>query len=137
FLTGVTGAFFKSLALTLASSLAVSFVIAFFAIPLLADYFMTVKETKTGDHNGPVFRRVLSGYRKAFEALLRSPPLVLPVLAGFLAIGYLAYTNVGSGFMPLMNEGAFVFEYIARPGISPQDDVRMLKQLERLLNQVL
>src|SRR5579863_10125486 len=86
FLTGVTGAFFKSLALTLASSLIVSFIAAFFAIPLLADYFMTAKD-KTG-HAGPIFGRVLWAYRRIFQGLLRNPPLVLPVLAGFLAIGY-------------------------------------------------
>src|SRR5438105_3624602 len=136
FLTGVTGAFFKSLALTLASSLIVSFLAAFFAVPLLADYFMTVKEAKTGDHNGPIFRRVLSGYRTIFQALLRSPPLVLPVLAGFLAIGYLAYTQVGSGFMPVMDEGGFVFDYIAPPGNSLQDTDRMLKQVEVILSQI-
>src|SRR5205814_649469 len=63
FLTGVTGAFFKSPALTLASSLIVSFLAAFFVIPLLADYFMTAKAASTGYHNGPIFRCVLSVYR--------------------------------------------------------------------------
>jgi CzcA family heavy metal efflux pump len=132
FLTGVTGAFFKALSLTLAAALTVSFLAAFFAIPLMADYFMTVKETKT-DHAGPIFRRVLSGYRKVFQGLLASPALVLPVLAGFLAVGYLAYTQVGSGFMPVMDEGGFVFDYIAPPGNSLQDTDKMLQQVERIL----
>jgi CzcA family heavy metal efflux pump len=132
FLTGVTGAFFKALSLTLAAALTVSFLAAFFAIPLMADYFMTAKETKT-DHSGPIFRRVLSGYRKVFQGLLASPALVLPVLAGFLAVGYLAYTHVGSGFMPVMDEGGFVFDYIAPPGNSLQDTDKMLQQVEKIL----
>jgi CzcA family heavy metal efflux pump len=136
FLTGVTGAFFKSLALTLASSLVVSFLAAFFALPLLAHYFMSVKQDRTGDHNGPIFRAVLRGYRAIFQGLLRSPPLVLPVLAGFLAIGYLAYTHVGSGFMPVMDEGGFVFDYIAPAGNSLQDTDKMLRQVETILSQI-
>ena len=132
FLTGVTGAFFKALSLTLAAALIVSFLAAFFAIPLMADYFMSAKDAKS-DHAGPIFRRVLSGYRKVFQGLLRSPALVLPVLAGFLAVGYLAYTHVGSGFMPVMDEGGFVFDYIAPPGNSLQDTDKMLQQVERIL----
>lgn len=134
FLSGVTGAFFKSLALTLASSLVVSFIAAFFAIPLLADYFLTAKEHH--DRNGPIFRGVLWAYRRIFQGMLRSPPLLLPVLAGFLAVGYLAYTHVGSGFMPVMDEGGFVFDYIAPPGNSLQDTDKMLRQVELIISQI-
>ncbi|HEX5279132.1 MAG TPA: efflux RND transporter permease subunit [Micropepsaceae bacterium] len=133
FLSGVTGAFFKSLALTLASSLVVSFLAAFFAIPLLADYFLTAKEHK--DRSGPIFRRVLWGYRSIFQGMLRSPALLLPVLVGFLAVGYLAFTHVGSGFMPVMDEGGFVFDYIAPAGNSLQDTDKMLRQVELILSQ--
>ena len=37
FLSGVTGAFFKSLSLTMAASLIISFLMAWLAVPLLAD----------------------------------------------------------------------------------------------------
>ena len=134
FLTGVTGAFFKALSLTLAASLIVSFLAAFFAIPLMADFFMTAKANK--DHNGPIFTHVLRGYRSAFHGLLRSPALALPVLAVFLAIGYLAYTHVGSGFMPVMDEGGFVFDYIAPAGNSLQDTDKMLQQVEKIIRTV-
>ncbi len=131
FLTGVTGAFFKALSLTLAASLIVSFLAAFFAIPLMADFFMTATANK--DHAGPIFRRVLSGYRRIFQGLLRNPALALPVVAGFLAIGYLAYTHVGTGFMPVMDEGGFVFDYIAPAGNSLQDTDKMLQQVEKII----
>jgi CzcA family heavy metal efflux pump len=133
FLTGVTGAFFKALSLTLAASLIISFLAAFFAIPLMADYFITAKETKHQEHQGPIFRRVLSGYRKTFNGLLAFPMLALPVVAAFLAVGYLAYTQVGSGFMPIMDEGGFVFDYISPPGASLEDTDAMLQQVEKIL----
>src|SRR5258706_1572476 len=133
FLTGVTGAFFKALSLTLAASLIISFLAAFFAIPLMADYFITAKEAQHKGHQGPIFRRVLSGYRKTFNGLLAFPMLALPVVAAFLAIGYLAYTQVGSGFMPVMDEGGFVFDYISPPGASLEDTDAMLQQVEKIL----
>jgi CzcA family heavy metal efflux pump len=134
FLTGVTGAFFKALSLTLAASLIVSFLAAFFAIPLMADFFMTAKANE--DHNGPVFTRVLRGYRSTFQGLLRTPALALPALAAFLAIGYLAFTHVGSGFMPVMDEGGFVFDYIAPAGNSLQDTDKMLQQVEKIIRGI-
>src|SRR5258706_3928673 len=85
FLTGVTGAFFKALSLALAAALIVSFLAAFFVIPLMADYFITAKEVKHQEHSGPIFKRVLSGYRWIFTGLLALPILVLPVVSTILA----------------------------------------------------
>jgi CzcA family heavy metal efflux pump len=133
FLTGVTGAFFKALSLTLAAALIVSFLAAFFVIPLLADYVLTAKDAKAEEHTGPVFRRVLRYYRKTFKGLLAFPVLALPVFAIFLAAGYLAYTQVGTGFMPIMDEGGFVFDYISPPGTSLEDTDAMLNQVEKIL----
>jgi len=41
FLSGVTGAFFKALSLTMASALVISFLITWLAVPLLADHLLT------------------------------------------------------------------------------------------------
>src|SRR5215471_9133675 len=133
FLTGVTGAFFKALSLTLAAALIVSFLAAFFIIPLMADYFITAKQHQTKDHAGPVLRRVLRGYRATFKGLLAAPVLALPIVAAFLATGYIAYNKVGTGFMPSMDEGGFVFDYIAPAGNSLEDTDKMLLQVEKIL----
>jgi CzcA family heavy metal efflux pump len=133
FLTGVTGAFFKALSLTLAAALIVSFLAAFFVIPLMADYFITAKEVKHQEHSGPIFKRVLYGYRKVFKGLLAVPILALPAVVAFLAFGYFAYTHVGTGFMPSMDEGGFVFDYISPPGNSLEDTDKMLTQVEKIL----
>ena len=133
FLSGVTGAFFKALSLTLASALIVSFLAAFFVVPLLADYLLTAKDAAAGEHSGPVFRRVLAFYRNIFERLQLRPILVLPALAIFLAAGVFAYTQVGSGFMPSMDEGGFVFDYVSPPGTSLQDTDAMVQQAEKIL----
>jgi CzcA family heavy metal efflux pump len=133
FLTGVTGAFFKALSLTLAAALIVSFLAAFFVIPVMADYFITAKDAMAEEHSGPIFGRVLDAYRKIFARLLVAPVLVLPVVVGFLAVGYLAYSRVGTGFMPVMDEGGFVFDYVSPPGTSLQDTDKMLQQVEKIL----
>ena len=46
FLSGVTGAFFKALSLTMAASLFISFLVAWLAVPLLADRFLNEKDAR-------------------------------------------------------------------------------------------
>jgi CzcA family heavy metal efflux pump len=133
FLGGVTGAFFKALSLTLASALIVSFFVSFFVIPLLADHFMKAKSAGSEGPEGALSAGVLSIYRSLFERLRARPVLVLPALAVFVACGYLAYTKVGSGFMPSMDEGGFVFDYFSPPGTSLSDTDALVQQVERIL----
>lgn len=133
FLSGVTGAFFRALSLTLASALIVSFFAAFFVVPLLADYFMSSKKAPTDGGARPLARGMLSAYRRAFVGLRGRPWLLAPMLAVFVTIGWLCYRQVGSGFMPAMDEGGFVFDYIAPPGTSLTDTDAMLRQVEAIL----
>ena len=129
FLSGVTGAFFKALSLTLASALVVSFLVAFFVIPLLADYLMRARHAHAEAQVSPV----VAFYRRLFLQLHARPSWVLPILAALSLGGYLAYTQVGSGFMPRMDEGGFVLDYISPPGTSLTDTDALLQQVERIL----
>lgn len=133
FLSGVTGAFFKALSLTLASALIVSFLVALFVVPLLADYFIKAKDSESEEHVGPILGRVLSVYRKQLLRLQARPWLVLPILAILIVVGAVAFTRVGSGFMPKMDEGGFILDYISPPGTSLKDTDALLQQVEHVL----
>lgn len=132
FLSGVTGAFFKALSLTLASALAVSFFAAFFVIPLLADFFIAPRPQQPPGRAA----RAVAVYRRSFNALRLRSWLLIPLLGIFAVLGYVAYRNVGSGFMPSMDEGGFVFDYIAPPGTSLEDTDGMVRQVESILRAI-
>jgi CzcA family heavy metal efflux pump len=127
FLTGVTGAFFKALSLTMASALFISFLAAWFVIPLLADYLVSRHGTEA-DHS-----RVTAGYKAAYSAASARPLWIAAATAALLVAGFFAYRNVGSGFMPAMDEGGFILDYIAPPGTSLADTDRMLLQVESII----
>jgi CzcA family heavy metal efflux pump len=132
FLTGVTGAFFKALSLTMASSLVVSFLLAWLAIPLLAEHLLTEKDAERED-NGPIFRRIQQGYQGLMLRLIHRPVLMLAVIVPFLGISYMAYKQVGSGFMPHMDEGGFVLDFLSPPGTSLTETDRLVSQIESIL----
>ena len=55
--------------------------------------------------------------------------------AMFLAIAWVAYDHVETGFVPVMDEGAFVLDYWAPAGTSLQETTRMLRQVDAILEQ--
>ncbi|MGA7979563.1 MAG: efflux RND transporter permease subunit [Chromatiaceae bacterium] len=132
FLSGVTGAFFKALSLTMASSLVISYLVAWLAIPLIADHLVPRKtaEREVRSSAGAI---LLDGYRRLMAGLFARPWWLLAGIVPLLGMGYLAYHQVGSGFMPSMDEGGFVLDYNAPAGTSLTETDRLLHQVERLL----
>lgn len=134
FLSGVTGAFFKALSLTMASSLFISFLVAWLVVPLLADFMLGQKDTER-EHVSRIGRRVNHGYTKLMVRLLRRPAWLLVGLLPLLATAYLAFNNVGSGFMPTLDEGGFTLDYRAAPGTSLDETNRLLMQVAAVLKK--
>lgn len=134
FLSGVTGAFFKALSLTMASALIISFLLAWLAVPLLADHLVSDRDAEREDA-GPVLRAVQRGYRQVLGRVLAWPWLLLLLLAPLLGAGYLAYRHVGSGFMPHIDEGGFVLDYRAPAGTSLTETDRLVRQVGHILQQ--
>jgi CzcA family heavy metal efflux pump len=134
FLTGVTGAFFKALSLTMAVSLVISFLIAWLAIPVVAAHLLGPKDAEQ-EEGGSVTRAAHRLYARLMHRLLTRPWLIALVIIPMLGLGYLAYQNLGSGFMPVMDEGGFIIDYNARPGTSLKETDRLLRQVEAILHE--
>ncbi len=132
FLSGVTGAFFRALSLTMASSLFISFLLAWLAVPLLAEHLLSEKDAKRKDV-GALFKGLQHGYGWLMQRLMKTPSLVIIGIAPLLIVGYIAYKQVGSGFMPHMDEGGFILDYRSPEGTSLTETDRLLQQVEAIL----
>jgi CzcA family heavy metal efflux pump len=132
FLSGVTGAFFRALSLTMASSLLISYLIAWLAVPLLADHLLNPKDAEQKE-GGLITEKIHAFYDAIMNRFLSRPRLVLiPVILLILA-GLFCYKHVGSGFMPAMDEGGFILDYLSAPGTSLSETDRLLRQVEKIL----
>ena len=69
------------------------------------------------------------------QRLLRQPRFVIVFLVPLLLLGFIAFKNVGSGFMPVMDEGGFILDYISPPGTSLAETDRLLRQVESVLQE--
>lgn len=132
FLDGVTGAFSKALAVTMASALLVSFLMAAFVVPVLARYGIDFSRWHDPASEGPDWLARQHG--RLLEGVIRRPLLLVAVVLPLLALGFIAYGKVPSGFMPQVDEGGFVMDFYTRPGTSLLETDREIAQIETILS---
>ncbi len=157
-LTGVTGSFFRSLALTMAVALLTSLVLALSFTPVLAERFVRAKrregskedpgqrsdrespgnereEDEEAAAQGRILGAIVGRYEWVLGHALDHRWVILVVVAVVLAGSFLLYRSLGSEFLPEFDESAFVLDYWAPPGASLTETDRMLHRVEELLVQ--
>ena len=132
FLDGVTGAFFRALSLTMAAGLIISFLVTWLAVPILADHLLNKKDANQKE-GGRLTEWLHVRYDALMRRLLARPLLVLIGIVPLLALGWIAFHQVGSGFMPSMDEGGFILDYRSEPGTSLTETDRLLRQVETII----
>lgn len=151
-LSGITGVFFRSLALTMTVALLTSLVLALTFTPVLAQTLIpsvgtrkrkpkvSESELKADERDeeaesGFIMRFIMARYESVLRFSLKNRFVVLVLSALILSSSYLLYQNLGSEFLPAFDEGAFVLDYIAPPGTSLEETDRMLRHVEQMLNE--
>ncbi|HSB15269.1 MAG TPA: efflux RND transporter permease subunit [Bryobacteraceae bacterium] len=143
FLGGITGVFFRALAMTMVTALLASLFLAIFFTPVLAAVFFrrstgaaaTDLEQAEQAGEGRVLRWLTARYEAGLHWSLYHPRLILlstvVVLAGMIGV----YFRLGSGFLPEMDEGAFVLDYRTPAGTSLQETDRVLRHIEQFVKE--
>src|SRR5256714_2146251 len=151
-LTGVTGVFFRSLALTMSVALLTSLVLALMFTPVLAERFvktkkraqesepepdsireLTLDELEEEAESGRVLRAIVTRYEWVLSQALDRRWIVVVLIAFVLVGSYVVYRALGSEFLPEFDESAFVLDYWAPPGASLAETDRILRDVEEKL----
>ncbi|MFN2578929.1 MAG: efflux RND transporter permease subunit [Pyrinomonadaceae bacterium] len=153
-LTGVTGVFFRSLALTMSVALLTSLVLALTFTPVLAERFVKAKRRRTDGakdpeanferemslderegeaESGRILGAVVQRYEWVLSHALDNRWIVLIIIVVVLLGSYFLYKGLGSEFLPEFDESAFVLDYWAPPGASLAETNRMLGDVEEKL----
>jgi CzcA family heavy metal efflux pump len=131
-ITGVTGVFFRALAVTVGVSLLTSLALALTWTPTLSHYFIR-KQRHHAAAAGP--SRLIRIYERTLRTTLEHP-LILAVFAIALMGGsYLCYTHTGSDLLPAMDEGGFIIDYIMPAGSSLEETNRVITHVEEILRK--
>jgi CzcA family heavy metal efflux pump len=135
--TGVTGSFFRALAITMAASLLTSLALALTWTPGLSLVLLRGRTGDSAHHHdhaaGRFLVQVLKVHRRVLEWAL-AKPLWLGAACLLLVVGtYAGYKALGSDLLPEMDEGGFILDYWSPAGSSLTETNRMLAHVERIL----
>ncbi len=154
-ITGVTGSFFRALAVTMSVSLLSSLALALTWTPTLSHYFVRRKSGE-GENSAPVdsseemqrlmaaeeasmtglFGRVIRFYERWLRRALEHPMWLVGFSVLLVIISYLSYRALGTGLLPHMDEGGFIIDYITPAGTSLQETNRIVGHMEEIVKSI-
>ena len=139
YLDGIDGVFFRALALTMVVALLTSLLLAVTLTPSLAAWFTRERNhlehghTPASNEGGFLLAHVIRIYEIAVRAALQRPRFTFAVCCGILLCGAGIYRQLESDFLPPLDEGGFIIDYVAPFGTSLAETNRQLLQAEDIL----
>jgi CzcA family heavy metal efflux pump len=154
-ITGVTGTFFRALAITMGVSLLTSLALALTWTPNLSLYFIGRGKRDRGEesedseeesisrllaaedaHLSGFFQKVVAFHERWLRRALARPLYLAALSAGLIVISYLCYRFSGSDLLPEMDEGGFIVDYIMPAGSSLAETDRVVNHIEQMLREM-
>lgn len=150
-ITGVTGSFFRALAITMTVSLLTSLILALSWTPTLSLYVVRRKESADRasaggeidtsvllaaekDHLSGLFGKIIAFYERVMHAVLKRPWTLIAGSLSIVVLAILSYNLLDSELLPGMDEGGFILDYYTPPGSSLAESNRILKHIEEILH---
>ena len=130
-ITGVTGTFFRALALTVGMALLTSLGLALTWTPTLSHYLLKKAGGKTA--GGTESNRLTRLYEKALRFTLAWPLALVVGCAALIVASYFCFNALGSDLLPAMDEGGFILDYLMPAGSSLADTNDVLLGVEKIL----
>ncbi len=154
-ITGVTGTFFRALAVTMAIALFTSLVLALTWTPNLSQYFIKHKAspavgagTEPEEESitrllaaedgsiGGSFRKVVTFHEHWLRCALAKPVWLAGGAVVLVIASYVCYRFSGSDLLPAMDEGGFTLDYWTPAGSSLAETNRMISRIEAIVSSI-
>lgn len=121
-------AFTKTYAMAAAAGLSVTL------IPVLMGFWIRGRIPQ--EHHNPINRWLIRGYRPLLDGVLRHPKKTLAFSLVVLLSTAWPLSQLGSEFLPSLDEGDLLYMPSALPGLSAQQASRLLQQTDKLIKTV-
>ena len=154
-ITGVTGTFFRALAVTMGVALFASLALALTWTPNLSQYFIkqqsslgnATEASETEEESitklleveerslSGFFRRVVDFHERWLRRAVAKPVYLAGGAAVLILASFLCYHFSGSDLLPEMDEGGFILDYIMPAGSSLAETDRVISHVEQILRR--
>ncbi len=130
-LTGQSGRLFKPLAFTKTYAMAGAALLSITLVPVMMGYLIRGKILP--EHKNPVNRFLLFLYRPLINFALKYKKTIVLISILLVFVTVLPYSQLGSEFMPPLNEGDILYMPTTLPGISISKAKELLQQTNKLI----
>ena len=125
------GRLFAPLAFTKTYAMAASAGLSITLVPVLMGYFIRGKVIP--EQKNPINRFLVAVYQPVIHWIIRFPKATLVGAAAILIVGLWPITQLGSEFMPPLDEGDLMYMPSTYPGISIDKARELLQQTDKLI----
>ena len=134
---GLTSLLFQELILTIAGIVVISLLVALTVTPMLSHYLVVKVGSKSGKKSYfDLFIESLNSlYQKLLNKLLPLRWFVLAVFVLMLTGSYFLFRNIGSEFLPKIDDGRIMVKVILPPGTSVEKTDKLLQNLESVVKE--
>jgi len=122
FLGGLSGAFFKPLAISYSLSLLASMVVALTVTPALALLLLSGRST---ERESPFVKWLQNAYTGMLKRIVPNPGIAYATVAVILTTGILLWPRLGQSLLPDFKERDFLMHWVTEPGTSVTEEVRV------------
>ena len=130
-LEGQEGRMFGPLAYTKTFSMAAAAFLSVTLVPALMVVF--VRGRIIPEHRNPVNRVLIAVYRPIISAVLKAKSLTIIVAIAALVITIWPARQLGSEFMPVLNEGTLMYMPTTLPGLSVTKAAELMQTQDRII----
>ena len=131
FISGVTGVFFRSLAATLSGGLAISLMLAIYFTPAME--LAIARFRGRAREAGRIYRGVQTAFLTALRPVIRIPALAILGAIASMFVAYFVYKSIGTDYLPPLDEGAFILDYLTPPQSTLPDTTALLDSIQSVL----
>jgi len=125
------GRMFSPLAYTKTFAMAGAAALSITLVPVLMGYF--IRGHITPERNNPVNRLLVTIYRPFINMVLKAPRSVITVILMIIVISYWPLSQLGSEFMPELDEGDLLYMPSTFPAVSIGKAQELLQQTDKLI----
>ncbi len=125
------GRLFSPLAFTKTFAMAAAAVLSVTLVPALMVVFVRGKIIP--EHKNPINRFLIWIYRPVIKAVMRAKILVILIALGILAVTVWPARQLGTEFMPNLNEGTLLYMPTTLPGLSVTKAAELLQMQDRII----
>jgi CzcA family heavy metal efflux pump len=129
-LGGVAGAYFNVLTNTMVITLVCSFLVTWLILPVIYIWFAQLRALFPQKKKEIV---KLTKTRNWVSFFLRRPAISILVILGLVGSIIYIVPRLETGFLPEMDEGSIVLDYLSPPGTSLEETDRILKEVEKII----